>query len=419
MNLASTAVDFSPGPERGMDESVAPWPQRAAIRTAPGPALAVRRLELRDFRNYAALRLEADAAPVVVVGANGAGKTNLLEALSLFAPGRGLRGAVLGDMTRWGTGEAAAPAAWAVSAHIEGAAGELEIGTGLGPSALDHAPRRVVRLNGADASGPAALDPYIAVVWLTPAMDRLMSESPARRRRFLDRLAQTAEPGHARRLAAYDHAMRERTRLLQQGNANREWLEALERTMAEHGIALGASRLQAVARLSAALATADGPFPRATLAVRGQIEDELAAMPATAVEDRFRARLGEARPRDAMIGAASVGPHRSEFLVRHGDLDRAAEDCSSGQQKALLVSIVLASARLAASRRGIAPLVLLDEVVAHLDLRRREALFEALAALGAPAWLTGTDRGLFGPLEGRAQFFVAEAGYVRPVRTDF
>jgi DNA replication and repair protein RecF len=388
-------------------------------RTAPGRALAVRRLELRDFRNYTALRLEADAAPVVLVGPNGAGKTNLLEALSLFAPGRGLRGAALGDMTRWcGAGEASPPASWTVSAHIEGPAGVLEIGTGLLPAAGESGPRRLVRLNGADASGPAALDAYIAVVWLTPTMDRLMNESPARRRRFLDRLAQAGEPGHARRLAAYDQAMRERTRLLQRGGAERAWLEALERTMAEHGVALGATRLQAVARLGAALATADGPFPRATLAARGQIEDELSVMPATAVEDRFRARLGEARPRDALMGAASEGPHRSEFFVRHGDLDRAAEDCSTGEQKALLLSIILASARLAASRRGIAPLVLLDEVVAHLDARRREALFETLAALGAPAWLTGTDRGLFAPLEDKAQFFVADAGTVRRGRTD-
>jgi DNA replication and repair protein RecF len=212
--------------------------------------------------------------------------------------------------------------------------------------------------------------------------------------------------------------MRERTRLLQRGGADRAWLDALERTMAEHGVALAATRLQAVARLGAALATAAGPFPRATLAARGQIEDELAAMPALAVEDRFRARLEAARPRDATIGAASEGPHRSEFFVRHGDLDRAAEDCSTGEQKALLLSIVLASARLAASRRGIAPLVLLDEVAAHLDARRREALFEALAALGAPAWLTGTDSGLFAPIKDKAEFMVVDAGKVRRGRQD-
>jgi DNA replication and repair protein RecF len=368
--------------------------------------LAVTRLVLTDFRCYARLRLEIDARPVVLFGPNGAGKTNVLEALSLLTPGRGLRRAQLSEMRRW----AAVPnAAWAVAATVATPRRPVEIGTGEGPGEGAGA-RRVVKIDGARVGGPSALAGVVHAVWLTPEMDRLFEDGAASRRRFLDRLVYGFDPGHAARVGSYERAMRERARLLRAGPHDSAWLGALEERMAADGVAIAAARRDVVARLGAALASASGPFPSAEVAVSGRIEGWLADVPALDAESRFRALLEESRADDAATGGAADGPHKSALKVRHRGTGVPAERCSTGEQKALVVAIVLASAELQTQERGAAPLVLLDEVAAHLDEDRRQALFERVLDLGAQAWLTGTDGAVFAALEAQAQFFrVADA----------
>jgi DNA replication and repair protein RecF len=368
-------------------------------------------LGLRDFRNYAALKLRLSGRPVVLTGPNGAGKTNILEALSFFSPGRGLRRARLSEVSRHaGTG------CWAAHAEVACAVGPIAIGTGLAEpaGAEDGGERRIVRINGEPAASAAGLTEYLDVVWLTPQMDRLFVEGVSTRRRFMDRLVYGLDSGYARQLAAYERAMRERNRLLKQGGADPAWLTALEGQMAEHGLAVAAARRDGLARIEAGMALAAGPFPRARLAVRGTIEAWLEEMPALAAEEKFRAMLRERRNIDRDAGAATEGPHRSDLAVWHAEKAQAAEQCSTGEQKALLIAITLANARLIRARRQMAPLMLLDEVSAHLDGRRRAALYEELLALGGQAWLTGTDETLFSDLEGRAEFFTVMDGVVTP-----
>ncbi len=369
----------------------------------------MRRLALSEFRCYQRLVLEVAPPPVVLAGPNGAGKTNVLEALSFLSPGRGLRQARLAEVGRRdGDGP------WAVAAGVATPAGRVEIGTGLVPASEDGDERRVVKLDGACARGSAALGAVVKVVWLTPQMDRLFVEGPARRRRFLDRLVYGFDADHARRVSAFERAMRERARLLREGRGDGAWLAALEGTMAEHGVAVAAARRDAVARLRQGLASGLGPFPAAEVSVVGILEGWLDEMPALEAEERYAERLGRSRLRDGEAGGAEDGPHRSDLEVRHVANDMPAAQCSTGEQKALLIAIVLANARLQAAQRGCPPLLLLDEVVAHLDGARREALFDAICTLGAQAWLTGTERALFEGLEGRAQFFSVRAGEVSP-----
>jgi DNA replication and repair protein RecF len=368
---------------------------------APLLAVAVRRLTLTDFRCYAAARLDADARPLVLTGPNGAGKTNLLEAISFLAPGRGLRRARLSEVDRRGAG------AWAVAAELEGPRGHVRIGTGR-DAARDGAERRLVRIDGAPARGQTALAEHVNTVWLTPLMDRLFLEGASARRRFLDRLVFGFDADHAGRVAAYEYALRERGRLLRDGRSDGSWFTALEDTMARHGIAIAAARRDVTQRLSAACAEGAGPFPAAELALEGAVEGWLAEMPALAAEDRLRAVLAAGRRDDAATGGAGFGPHRADLAVRHLATGMPAAQCSTGEQKALLLSILLAHARLQAELRGAAPLLLLDEVAAHLDATRREALFGEILALRAQAWLTGTDRALFQSLAGSAQFVAVE-----------
>ncbi|MBT6116284.1 MAG: DNA replication/repair protein RecF [Rhodospirillaceae bacterium] len=377
---------------------------------------AVTRLVLTDFRCYERLRLTVDGRPVVLTGPNGAGKTNLLEALSLLAPGRGLRRARLDEIDRGG---AAGPGnCWAVAATLDTADGPTEVGTAHEPAGDGAAEagrgRRAVRIDGSAVRGQAPLAALATVAWLTPEMDRLFLEASSDRRRFLDRLVYGHQPGHATRIGAYEQAMRERNRLLRDRLGNRlgddVWLDALEQRMAEESVAIAAARNEVVARLNGAMALAEGPFPRAGLTLDGLVEGWLAEGPALAAEERLRDALRAARSEDAAAGRTGAGPHRTDLAVRHLEKGRAAGECSTGEQKALLISIVLADARLVAMQSGATPILLLDEVVAHLDGRRRAALFDELCALGAQAWLTGTDRALFSGLEGRAQFFaVADA----------
>jgi DNA replication and repair protein RecF len=382
--------------------------------TAGGPYIA--RLSVRDFRCYEQAAIEADHRPVVLSGPNGAGKTNLLEALSFLAPGRGLRQARLSEIDRRNTGT---PTAWAIAARLSGPGGDCDIGTGRDPAVDENArERRLLRIDGAPQRGMTGLAERLALLWLTPQMDGLFLDSRSARRRFLDRLVASFDPGHAGRLNAYDQALAERLRLLRgeigPASGDPAWLSALEQQIAEHGIALAAARLDLVQRLGQVLAEGDGVFPQPDLSIIGEVEGWLDEMPALAAEDRLRHRLAEGRGLDAEAGRALTGPHRSDLYVRFARTHMPAADCSTGEQKALLIAILLGQARLMAAERGRRPLLLLDEVAAHLDDNRRRALFEALLGLGLQAWLTGTDRSLFAGFGDQAQFFaVAEARITR------
>ena len=385
-------------------------PAHLGVR-AESAAVAVSRLTLTEFRSYAALRVETDRRPVVLTGANGAGKTNLLEALSFLAPGRGLRGVRLSDVARQQRSRSSA-VAWAVAATLATPDGPVELGTGLTASGKE---RRTVHINGQPAKGGAALARHVGVVWLTPAMDRLFLDGPGSRRKFLDRLVTAFDADHAGRMAAYDHAYRQRLRLLRDGQGDAAWFAALEDTMARHGVALAAGRHDIVARLTRELAGGAGPFPAATLALVGTVDGWLAEMPAVDVEDAVRRSLWDER---RGIAGAGAGPHRSDLGVAmsapgHPSHGQPAALCSTGEQKALLISILLAQARLQKAKRGHAPLLLLDEVAAHLDEARRRALFAEILRLGAQAWMTGTDAGLFQDFGENAQYFRVENGTLK------
>jgi DNA replication and repair protein RecF len=377
------------------------------VPSSPLRWVGVSRLAVTDFRNYRTARLDLDTGPVVLTGPNGAGKTNLLEAVSFLSPGRGLRHARLGDIERRRESEEVETGGWAVAATIETGRGPVRIGTGIDPAGTE---RRVVKIDGEAARGQAALGEVIGLTWLTPQMDRLFIEGPSARRRFLDRLVLGLDPAHAARVAAYEHAMRERSRLLRDGPADPVWLDALDETMAAQGVAVAAARRDAVERLDRACAEAEGPFPRARLALAGTVEAWLDELPALAAEERFKAALKQARTADAATGGASIGPHRSDLAVAHDETGIAGEILSTGEQKALLISIALAHARLQRETRGEPPLLLLDEVAAHLDAVRREALFEELLGLQSQVWLTGTDITLFLPLRGAARFLAVSSG---------
>jgi DNA replication and repair protein RecF len=372
--------------------------------------LAVTRLTLRNFRSYAEAALCVSGAPVVLAGPNGAGKTNLLDAISLLSPGRGLRGAKLGEHVRRGP-SVASDALWAVAADVTRNGEVYEVGTGLtlGPGGGE---RRQVRLNGAPAQSSADLGELVQMLWLTPAMDRLFIEGASGRRKFLDRLVLGFEAGHARAATRYETAMRERARLLKFGPRDPAWLDGLEAEMVEAGIAMAVSRAHTVERLNGALAERGevGAFPSAQLALAGETDVLLAELGDGAGE-ALREKLARSRIRDAEAGRTTVGPHLTDLAVRHTHKRAEARECSTGEQKALLISIVLADAwELARAREGHAPLLLLDEIAAHLDARRRAALFEEILALGAQAWMTGTDLALFEGLAARAEIFHVNDG---------
>jgi DNA replication and repair protein RecF len=376
--------------------------------------VGVTRLVLTDFRNYREARLALGTEPVVLTGRNGAGKTNLLEAISFLAPGRGLRGARLTEIDRrddLGGDVTASESArgWAVAAVIGTRRGAVRIGTGREAASGE---RRVVRIDGERVRGQAALGERLGVIWLTPSMDRLFLDGPSGRRRFLDRLVLGIDPAHATRVAAYEQALRERSRLLREGSGDPAWLAALERVMATQGVAVAAGRCEIVEQLDRVCAAAEGPFPRARLSLAGTVEAWLEATPALAAEGKLAEALAVNRQLDAQAGGAILGPHRSDLRVRMAETGVAAELASTGEQKALLIAILLAHARLQRSVRGEAPLLLLDEIAAHLDASRRAALFEALLELDSQAWLTGTDEALFAPLRCEARFLSVRDGNV-------
>lgn len=381
-----------------------------AVMTAPAaaPRVSLSRLVVTDFRSYARAELHLDGRPVVLTGENGAGKTNLLEAVSLLSPGRGIRGVPYAEIARdVGAG------GWAVAATLETEDGAVRVGTGIEPGA-ETSRSRQVRVDGEQA-GPSALAELVSMVWLTPAMDRLFVEGASERRRFLDRLVMGFDPAHGTRAGAYERALRERNRLLADEVFDDAWLSGLEGQMAEHGVAIAAARAETLARLRGALdAAQEGPFPRAIVAIEGTLEEAVGNAAAVDVEDAFRARLKEMRGRDAGAGRALDGPHRSDLLVRHAAKDREARLCSTGEQKALLIGMVLANARLLAAR-GRPPLLLLDEIAAHLDEERRAALFDEIVGLNLQAFMTGTDPSLFQSLGGRAQSLAVAGGEITQV----
>jgi DNA replication and repair protein RecF len=342
----------------------------------------VSRLTLTDFRSYASASVEPGSGFVLLFGENGAGKTNLLETVSMLAPGRGLRGAALSDMARQG-----GTRAWAVAAKIAG----TDIGTGTQPTAPE---RRQVRINGAPAS-VNSLSEWLSILWLTPAMDRLFSGSAGDRRRFLDRLVLALEPAHAHHSSRYEAAMRARNKLLAgEAPADPAWLAALEEAMAEHGTAIAGARTRTVAALELRLGDgAQDDFPRAAIALEGWEAGDLAAA------------LRANRSRDTAAGRAIEGPHRQDLAVIHRAKHMPAAQSSTGEQKALLLGLVLAHAELVAERRGEPPILLLDEVAAHLDPKRRSALFQRLQGRGQ-VWMTATEAALFDGISGASRFHV-------------
>jgi DNA replication and repair protein RecF len=364
--------------------------------------LSVRRLALTQFRNHGRLDLTLDARPVCLVGPTGAGKTNILEALSVFAPGRGLRGADLPDMAR--DGEDGGP--WAVALHLDADGEEARLGMGL-EGAPGGGWRRVARKDGKNAS-PGDLSALVRAVWLTPAMDRLFAGPAGERRRFLDRLIAAAAPEHAAPAARYEKALRERQKLLEEASPSARWLDGLEAEIASSGVAIAAARVAAVDGLQAAIdARPDGAFPKADLALEGGLEAGFAAgQDAGAVEDHFLALLREGRARDAAAGRALDGPHRTDLRAIHRPRGQGAEKCSTGEQKALVVGLILAHARRLADTPGAPyPLVLLDEATAHLDPARRAALCAELLELPGQAWLTGVEDSAFAGFGERAQIY--------------
>lgn len=371
---------------------------------------AVTRLKLTGFRNYAQLDLTLDARPVALFGPNGAGKTNLVEAVSFLGPGRGVRAAGA-DAVRMKTGGVPSPV-WAVYAEAMTRDGAVSLATGSDPAEPS---RRRTRLDGAAAT-QSDLARLFPMVWLTPREDRLWAGPRADRLKFLDRLVLAGAPDHAAAATAYDKAQRERQRLLDRlqhgGRVDPAWLDALEAEMAQHGVALAAARLDALARLQAEIdARPDNAFPKADLALDGVLEARLAeGMKAGEAEDWFAVTLKAARRRDGAAGRALTGPHRTELAARHRGKNQPAADCSTGEQKALVLGLALAQAGAVRRSLGAAPVLILDEACAHLDAARREGLAEAILTLEAQAWLTGVEASLFAAFGGGAQHFRIEAG---------
>jgi DNA replication and repair protein RecF len=374
------------------------------------PAI-VRRLTLTNFRNYHAATLEAGARTIVLYGPNGAGKTNLIEAISFLAPGRGLRRATLDEVAfREGDGS------WAVAAEVEGALGLATLGTGVERAAEEGAAlTRSCRIDREPVGSAAAFTDHLRVVWLVPAMDSLFVGAPSERRRFLDRLAAAVDAEHASRVNALERALRSRNRLLEETRPDPHWLDAVEHETAELAVAVAGLRAETVRRLGAVLASRAGSaFPPAAIALDGWIEQLLANHPALEVEERYRAVLRENRARDAAAGRTLDGPHLTDLSVSYVRKDIPAADASTGEQKALLIGLVLAHARLLAEMTAFAPILLLDEVVAHLDPARRAALNVELAELGAQAWLTGADPALFAEISREAAMVEVGAGRLQP-----
>jgi len=364
------------------------------------------RLKLTDFRNYAAVSLDLDGRHVVLTGNNGAGKTNLMEAVSFLSPGRGLRRATYADVTRVGASNG-----FSIFAELEGIEGNVEIGTGA-DTADENAVRRL-RINGTTARTADELTDHLRVLWLTPSMDGLFTGGSSDRRRFLDRLVLSLDPAHGRRASDFERAMRSRNKLLDDGRFDPSWLSGIEQQMASLGIAMALARQEMLGLLARLIEETreTSPFPSAALELSGFMDGQF-SRPAVDLEDDYAAMLAESRYRDAAAGRTLDGPHRVDLVVRHREKHMEAARCSTGEQKALLVGLILAHARLVANLTGHAPILLLDEIAAHLDEGRRAALFDLIDGLGGQSFMTGTDRSMFSALGERAQFFTVSDGHV-------
>jgi len=394
--------------------SNAPTTGAAAAASAAGRRVWIEELRLTNFRNHTGLALSVGPGLIVLTGPNGSGKTNLLEAVSLLTAGQGLRRAPYPELTRIGATD------WAVAATVQTLLGPSRIGTGLQrpPGARSG---RSVRIDGENQSGSGALAARIDILWLTPAMDGLFTGPASERRRFLDRIIPSFDPGYRTRLGQFERAMQQRNRLLAEDVREPARFAGLERIMAETGVAIAAARATAVTELAAIVearhrASPESCFPWATLAITGVIETELASRPAVEVEGAYAALLQSSRERDRAAGRTLDGPHRSDLVVGHGPNGMPASACSTGEQKTLLVGLVLAHADLVRRHRsGAAPILLLDEIGAHLDQLRRAALIEEIEALDNQTWITGTDAEAFSGLAGKAQFHCVEGGRIAPL----
>lgn len=363
--------------------------------------VTINTIRLTAFRNYDTATLVFDGRHVVLSGENGSGKTNLLEALSLLSPGRGLRRAVYADAVKAGT-----EAGFSIFVQIEGMEGEVEIGTGTGADAGS----RKVRLNGTEAKSADELLDHLRILWLTPSMDGLFTGPAADRRRFIDRLVLSLDPAHGRRAADFDRAMKMRNRLLEERSGDAAWIASVEAQMASLGVAMTLARREMIGLLARLGSEGDrGAFPSAGLALANFLDDAT-GIAAIDLEDRYREMLEDGRHADRAAGRTLQGPHRTDLFVTHLDKRMDAARCSTGEQKALLTGMILAQARLTANITGFAPILLLDEVAAHFDHRRRQSLFDLIDELGGQAFMTGTDRSLFDALGSRAQFLTVSNG---------
>jgi DNA replication and repair protein RecF len=376
-------------------------------------AASLRRLTLTNFRSYHAANLDIGASLVVLTGPNGAGKTNLVEAISFLMPGRGLRRATLEEVAfSEGNGS------WAVSAEVEGMLGLATLGTGIEPPAAEANTRtRLCRIDREPVGSAAAFADHLRVIWLVPAMDQLFMGPASERRRFLDRLVLAVDAEHQGRVNALERALRSRNRLLEDPRPDPHWLDAIEHETAELAVAVAAQRAETVHRLQAALADRakrnDDAFPSAEIALDGWMERLLPDHPAVEIEERYRGILKNNRARDAAAGRTLDGPHLTDLAVIYAPKSIPAADASTGEQKALLIGLVLAHAGLLTEMTGFAPVLLLDEVVAHLDPDRRLALYAALARLGAQVFMTGADPAAFAEVAPRAAVFTVNSGQVQ------
>lgn len=369
-------------------------------------------LSLNHFRNYATARIEVGPQPVVLAGHNGAGKTNILEAISLLMPGRGLRRAKIGELDNRLLDDGMP---WAVAVTVQGKQGEVKIGTGRDADSPEDSDRRAVRIDGRPLRGQAELAEHVAMAWLTPQMEQLFHEGTSAGRKFLDRLVFSFDGAHATRVNAYEQSMRERNKILAMGRADPYWLDSLEKQMAEAAASIASTRLHTAEQIDYAIASSTLSFPKASLAVKGFVEDLLqSGASSLAAEEAFKQALKDNRRQDEAAGRTLIGTHRSELAVTHVAKRMRAESCSTGEQKAMMLSIILAQARAGAANCGVVPILLLDEVVAHLDATRRLELFEEICQIGAQTWMTGTDASLFAGLESKAQFFKVDEGRLFP-----
>ena len=373
-------------------------------------AARIRRLTLTNFRSYRAAQIEVGAALVVLTGPNGAGKTNLIEAISLLAPGRGLRRATLEDVAF-----AEGDGSWAVAADVEGALGLASLGTGIEPPAAeDAANTRKFRIDREPVSSASAFADHLRVIWLVPAMDGLFNGPASERRRFLDRLVLAVDAEHGSRVNALERSLRSRNRLLEDARPDPHWLDAIEHETAELAVAVTALRVETVGRLQAALTARRGSaFPSAEIALDGWMEKLVPLHPAVEIDDRYRTSLRDNRARDAAAGRTLDGPHLSDLTVIYEPKNIPAADASTGEQKALLIGLVLAHAGLLTAISGFAPVLLLDEVVAHLDPSRRTALYAELDEIAAQAFMTGADAAAFAEIAARADVLEVSPGQVR------